>query len=226
MLEATLGGKPISEKDPQGLLNFYADLSRVHCLAEETGRAQDFDAKSTIDAVLKKKLPHLTAKWFKKFVKYRKSNNADLGFSDFLDFVDEEHSLAEMYFRAMGSFGATGGGAKPPVVGAKIAATSAMGGGKSSAGSAAPTPGKCPLCNAAHTLAECHPFRDADAETKRRACSATRACFKCLEPGHIARDCRTETRCTTCQRPHHSWAHAIQPARDGGAANDAGGGAA
>ena len=58
MLEDALSGKPISEKDPQGLLNFYADLSNVHCLAEGTGRALDFDARSTMDTILKKKLPH------------------------------------------------------------------------------------------------------------------------------------------------------------------------
>ena len=195
-------------------------------MAEETGRALDFDTKSTIDAVLKKKLPHLTAKWFKKFVKYRKAQNADLGFTDFLDFVDEEHSLAEMYLRAMGNGGTANGGAKPQIVGAKIAATTATSGGGPGVGGSAPAAGKCALCNATHSLAECSSFRDADVGAKKRACSVARACFRCLEAGHIARDCRAETRCASCQGSHHSWAHTIQPARDGGAANNAGGGGA
>ena len=152
--------------------------------------------------------------------------SSNLGFTDFLDFIDEEHALAEMYFKAMGGGGTMGGGAKPDIVGAKIAATLATGSGRPSVGNTAPAAGRCAMCNAAHALTDCSSCRDADAEAKKRACSAARACFRCLETGHIARNCRTEIRCASCQQPHHSWAHAIQPSCDGGARNDAGGGGA
>ena len=219
MLEEALAGKPVTEKDINGLLVFFTELSSAHELAETTGRAADFDTKSTIDAVLRKKLPHLTAKWFKKFIKFRKANATDLGFSEFLEFIDEEHQLAEMYFRVLGSNVANGNGGKTPLVGAKVAATSAS--TSSKPGGAAATAGRCAACGAGHVLTECSTFRDADADAKRRACATARACYRCLEGGHIARDCKAEVRCTTCQRPHHTWAHAIQ--REGGAANDAGG---
>ena len=222
MLEEALSGKPVAEKDINGLLVFYTELSSAYELAETTGRALDFSTKSTIDTVLRKKLPHLTAKWFKKFIKFRKTNATDLGFSEFLDFIDDEHRLAEMYLRVMGSNTASNNGGKTPLVGAKVAATSASTSGKP--GGAATTAGRCAACGAGHALTECSTFRDADADAKRKACALARVCYRCLEGGHIARDCKAEIRCATCQRSHHTWAHTIQ--REGGAANDAGGASA
>ena len=66
MLEEALQGKPVVEKDPNNLLKFYAKLQSMYSMAEDTGRAGEFETRSTTDCILKKKLPHLTAKWCRK----------------------------------------------------------------------------------------------------------------------------------------------------------------
>ena len=140
-------------------------------------------------------------------MKHQRTHGVDLSFDEFLNFVDEEHAQSEMFFKAMADKTGTGQ-AKTPVVGAKVAATSAATQVKTAA---APTSSTgCPACGANHLVAECAKFRDSSADDKRRICMSAGVCFRCIEMGHLARNCRSGVSCATCQQRHHTWAHVLQ----------------
>ena len=203
MLEEILQGKAVQARDPSTLLDFYAKLLSVYTLAEETGRAADFETPTTIDSILKRKVPFLADKWCKKAVKHFSLHEIELTFKEFLDFINDERSLSERYVRAMGgAVGATQTNSKLP--GAKIAATTAS---TSKSGGSATATDCCPLCGATHRLANCDVFKKATAEEKRKACFSARTCYKCLEQGHVAKFCKSDARCETCLRQHLTLMH-------------------
>lgn len=215
MLDELLGGKAVSDKDPNALLDFYARLSSVYSLAQETDRASDFETRSVIDAILRKKLPHLLQKWFKKSVKHQRERSADLRFVDFLSFVDEEHAVFDQMHRAMGGIstvvaGGSGGKAAPSV---KVAAAGVSGAVKTLPTAAVPAGGACPACGAGHSISDCAAFQDKPMEEKRRVCITARLCYKCLVAGHSAARCAVQVVCATCGGAHHTLSHEIFAAR-------------
>ena len=92
----------VQARDPSTLLDFYAKLLSVYTLAEETGRAANFETPTTIDSILKRKVPFLADKWCKKAVKHFSLHETELNFREFLEFINDERSLSERYVRAMG----------------------------------------------------------------------------------------------------------------------------
>ena len=63
MLEELLSGEKIDQKDVQGFLSFVLKLENCYLLARDTGRADEFERKSTHRDILFKKLPHLADRW-------------------------------------------------------------------------------------------------------------------------------------------------------------------
>lgn len=205
MLEELLTGKVIGEKDHSLLLTFYAKMQSVYALAKETGRAADFEAKSVVDTILRKKLPHMMNKWFKKSVRHQREKNEDLTFSDFLRFLDEEHAVAELLAKAMQGAQAGPKTGQPP---ARIAATG-MGKERSQGGLAKTPARECCVCGAGHAVTACSAFRSMSAADKRKQCQSGGLCFKCLERGHAARFCPEEGKCASCGQMHHTLLHAL-----------------
>ena len=203
MLEGMLVGKAIGEKDNDAFLMFYAKLTSVYQLAQETGRAQDFEGRTVVEVILYKKLPFLQRRWCKKAVRYTAATKMDLGFADFLEFLNEEHAVAEMMTRSTANAQAVQRTAQM----AKVAATSAEKVGVKPAEKDA-----CSMCKANHPLTACTAFRNASAEEKRRACISGRICYRCLVPGHSARTCKDGGNCSSCgQAGHHALVHVLFP---------------
>ena len=99
MLDEVLQGKAIDEKDHSGLLDFFAKLTSVHSLACETNKGGDFENKLVVKTIIEKKLPHLKVKWARKAVKYKLANKSEMEFAQFLEYIDEEHTISEMISR-------------------------------------------------------------------------------------------------------------------------------
>ena len=217
MLDDALAGKAIGEKDHAALLNFYAKLTSVYTLAKETGRALDFEARSVIETILKKKLPHLMDAWYKKVVKHRRGKKRTLKFEDFLSYLDDEHAVMEMLANARHG----GQNAPKPTQTAKVAATAVV--------KAAPSGAKkesCAMCGAAHPLAMCATFRDNTVNEKRRVCIQNSICYRCLLPGHGLRGCSSSEKCASCGGSHHTSVHALFAPKTGAAPAAAAGAAA
>ena len=205
MLDEVLQGKTVDEKDHNGMLDFYARLVSVHSFAVETKKADDFENKLVVKTIVEKKLPFLKDKWAKKVVRYRKKNNSDLKFADFLEFIDEEQTISEMlsgYHRSNNQ--------NKPAASAKISATTANAAAKKDT---MPTPvpktapGLCPRCDGKHGLASCPTYCEMNASDRRKFNKNLGICFRCLEGGHLAKACPSTITCDKCNGFHHPLAH-------------------
>ena len=211
-LEELLQGKPLPEKDANALLEFWGKLAGIYATAKDTNRAGEFETKTTMDTIVRRKTPHLSVKWAEKCVKCRMNNDRELNFTEFLEFINERHDFLDHLNRITATTGGhtvqrSGGGGSS----AKVAATStAPAAATKAAAKAAPKSTGCVVCGAGHSIAVCEQFRELEIGAKKTAVYNAGACFKCLERGHLARDCKFEGRCVTCQRAHHDAAHTLQ----------------
>ena len=223
MLEDALQGKQVPEKDPGALLDFYTKLEGIYTLAAETKRAKDFETKTVVDTILKKKLPHMMEKWFKKVVKFRIQKDGDLQFCDFLGFLDEEHSLAEHLQRANGVSASN----SQKTSNVKVASTTVSStkktsnagnagdaGGVRNPGSTEGAAARCTFCSGEHFIGECSNYKKMTGEARKAICMSSRLCFKCLGTDHAARNCK-EKACPTCGHPHHQLLHDAYTAKGG-----------
>ena len=208
MMDELLQGKALPEKDANGLLEFYGKLAGVYEIAVQTNRAGEFETRATVETILKKKLPHFSAKWTERAIKCQLTNDRELSFLEFLNFINERHEFLDRFNRTMATPAHVSGASKAQGGGAKVAATT-VAPAATTTKPAAKAAG-CAACGATHSMADCAKFASMEAGAKRRACMSAGACFRCLETGHLAATCGAEMKCATCQRAHHSAAHELQ----------------
>jgi hypothetical protein len=68
----------------------------------------------------------------------------------------------------------------------------------------------CAYCRAAnHKLEDCKIFKALPAVEAKKWIMDAYLCFRCLRPGHGARDCQVEVECSSCKRNHHTQMHDI-----------------
>lgn len=65
----------------------------------------------------------------------------------------------------------------------------------------------CLKCKAAHNLYECKDFLGLSIHDRRGFIASNRLCFNCLSSGHNALSCRSQYKCRTCNRKHHTSIH-------------------
>ena len=164
MMDEVLQVKALPEKDANALLEFYGKLAEIYAMAEQTGRAGEFETRTSIEAVLKKKLPHLSVKWTEKAVKCRMNQDRDMTFREFLNFINERHDFLDQLNRTM-----AGSSFQPSV-------SKGAGGAKVAATAAAPTTGStkpavktagCAACGDAHSMADCAKFAGLETGAKQ-----------------------------------------------------------
>ena len=69
----------------------------------------------------------------------------------------------------------------------------------------------CPVCDTdSHRLLDCRKFQQMTVKDRVTAAMKAGRCFRCLQAGHMARDC--DKNCKKCDRRHHSLLH--DPSRD------------
>ena len=142
----------------------------------------------------------------------------------FLTFLNDEHTFLQRYntlypqtsSQAPASSKAQGAkvavtGAAPTSKGAP-AASSKTTTGSTPTNTATESP-KCVSCGQAHGVEDCATFKALSVEAKKKACSDAGACFRCGSPGHLARRCRTDVKCTTCNKGHKTVLHEVQAQR-------------
>ena len=205
MLDEVLQGKTIDEKDHNGLLDFYAKLTSVHSLACETDKGSDFENKLVVKTIIEKKLPHMKVKWARKAVKYKLANKSEMSFAQFLEYIDEEHTISEMLSRYSG-----GSSYNKPTANAKVSTTTANPAAKkesSSAPTKKPATGNCPRCDAGHKLDACSIFSEMTSPDRRKFMKNQGLCFRCMSSGHMAKACDSGIKCDQCDIPHHPMLH-------------------
>ena len=151
----------------------------------------------------------------------------------FLTFLNDEHTFLQRY-NAFCPQNSSQAHTSSKVQGAKVAATGAAPASKGApAGSSKGVTGaastatttespKCVSCSQAHGVEECATFKALSVEAKKKTCNDAGACYRCGAPGHLARRCRTDAKCTTCNKAHKTILHEIQVQRAPEAPIDAG----
>ncbi|ODM86985.1 hypothetical protein Ocin01_19697, partial [Orchesella cincta] len=66
---------------------------------------------------------------------------------------------------------------------------------------------KCPLCKSEHNLFKCQIFLSIPLNEKHEIVKKFNLCFNCLRSDHRINDCRSQSKCRTCSRKHHSLLH-------------------
>ena len=129
-------------------------------------------------------------------------------FSEFLAFLNKEHRFLDQFNRSMA--GVSGNpGAKSGSGNAKVAAATATTPTPKTQNTAPKTTG-CAACGGNHQMSACDKFDGLEVAARRKMVMSSGSCFKCLEGGHLARHCKSEVKCATCQRNHHTKAHELQ----------------
>ena len=67
---------------------------------------------------------------------------------------------------------------------------------------AAPSAIMCCFCQQPHPSAKCTTV--AQVEARKQILKGSGRCFRCLRRGHIARECRSATKCSNCNGRHHT----------------------
>ena len=144
------------------------------------------------------------------------------GFVDFLAYLNDEHFVVEKLYRSFGGVKAVSSAVtqKPGGFGARVAATGAAEvkklsavpvGGRAPVGSGASAPSSpCLHCKGPHSIGGCVPFRTVEPRVKRALVRSNNLCYRCLCPGHLARDCQGSPECDECGGPHHTSLHSVQ----------------
>ncbi|KRZ48067.1 hypothetical protein T02_3489 [Trichinella nativa] len=73
--------------------------------------------------------------------------------------------------------------------------------------------GNCPFCEGKHKGAVCEKFTRADLPRRMAMARSKGVCFKCLEAGHLAKNCRENRTCAVdgCEQTHHELLHSSTP---------------
>ncbi|KRX53725.1 hypothetical protein T09_8680, partial [Trichinella sp. T9] len=73
--------------------------------------------------------------------------------------------------------------------------------------------GNCPFCEGKHKGAVCEKFTRADRPRRMVMARSKGVCFKCLEAGHLAKNCRENRTCAVdgCEQTHHELLHSSTP---------------
>lgn len=217
MLRDALKGGPIQERDTNGLLLFYSKLLSKHRLAVNFGRAHEFDAEFVIQEVLKK-VPHLAKKWVSKVVKVSVRGGKELGFTDFLSYLDEQHSEADR-MRAYYNHSNQASGPKNhkvSMIGNRRSGQPAderVETPEADVNSTTAVDNGCLACTRHHPLDKCEDFAKMDPETMKLTLSRSRGCFRCGDTTHMARRCPARLTCETCNGRHATFLHPIQSIR-------------
>jgi len=67
----------------------------------------------------------------------------------------------------------------------------------------------CVSCNGNHALHKCDNFRKLPVRERRNLVKGKKNCFNCLGRGHMSRECKSNNRCATCNKSHHSLLHKV-----------------
>ncbi|XP_061394008.1 uncharacterized protein LOC133329549, partial [Musca vetustissima] len=65
----------------------------------------------------------------------------------------------------------------------------------------------CPCCGKRHFLYKCFKFAAMSSASKREFINSNKICRNCLNIGHFSKDCKSTSRCKSCNLAHHTIMH-------------------
>ncbi len=65
----------------------------------------------------------------------------------------------------------------------------------------------CQHCKGAHLLYQCTILKDMSPDQRHEIVKSLKLCYNCLRDGHSYKECRSESRCRRCNKPHNTFLH-------------------
>ena len=187
----------IGSTDVAGLRNFIDFLHQCRTAKRSFSALKILDDESENTALTKKLPVWIARQWARKVSAYRESTGEYPPFSDFVDFLVQEDTVAnDPLSRELQKVE----NAKERVRGGSFAAEVSM---KQDGRNF----GRCLFCNERHSLDMCKKFGAESFELRQRFVRENRLCFGCLIRGHIARECRNRRVCQFCEEGHPTSMH-------------------
>ena len=175
------------------LRRLFDDVS-CHVRSLKTLGVESATYGSLLCPVLMNKIPHDL-----QLIISRKVAEADWTIDKLLELIEEELTARER-------IGARQGRSQPRYGDRKPLTTPSLISGQSSG------PSACCYCNNSHLPENCDTVTQI--ESRKQALRRSGQCFVCLRRGHLARDCRSSSRCQICKGRHHSSICSnVQPSR-------------
>ena len=193
----------IAGTDIMGLRSFVDYLKQCETVKESYQGLRTLDDESE-NAEMIKKLPlWLSRQWTRKVAVLRRATGEYPSFSDFVEFLSEEDSIAhDPLARTLQKSEA----AKAKRTGTSFASDSRTevpipGGanGKSF--------GTCYFCGEKHSIQVCEKFASQTFDYRQQYTRNHQLCFGCLVRGHVVRDCKNKRVCKRCQGGHPTSMH-------------------
>lgn len=69
------------------------------------------------------------------------------------------------------------------------------------------SPVLCRVCNGDHKVFACDKFKTLSVHDRKKLVNRHILCFKCLNPGHSVRSCKSSWNCSKCNRLHNTLLH-------------------
>ena len=195
ILNSLSNGKKVS--GPQGMRQLSDEIAEARAVLNKTGDAVEMNSQSVIKGVLARCPLFIQRKWSKLALDIRERDGNYPGFLELENFMKKEAMRASdpMY----GMLTETKAQIKTNVLSAEPESTR----GKFSRDR------YCVVCGAKHELWNCQEFKSLNVDDKFAAARTCGACYICLQRGHMASMCQTESRCATngCGGKHHTLLH-------------------
>ena len=223
-------GPKIGNNDYQAIIDLAKEMSKCYTTLKQLDYMSDLNCTQTLCAITNRLPQHIKTKWMDKAVWYDKLNREPY-FYEFADFMkdraaaykttvgeeirrhekeskqtksEEKSKKTESKQTVSRTLATTGNTAESPTTLTKTPEISTQN------SKSAPRKKTCTKCSEEHFIADCKSFQAFSVAKRREFCAEKGLCFNCLNLGHRIKDCRTRTRCSECQRKHHSLLHTDQ----------------
>jgi hypothetical protein len=203
-----ISGK-IEKNDLEAHLNLMADLSGIKNHAKIAGVEEQLDRVDIVRDLVMAKIPYAADEFYSKEAKEKRKNpKFRYNFQNLIDRVEERAQVLKAQGKTMSQKSQT----------AKVAATSAnaivqgpmtyQNALRDSPPEQQPVLHNCGFCDSMHKTEECGKLQEMPLETRLSELRRKGMCFRCLEGGHISRNCQKSTvRCNECHGRHQTILH-------------------
>ena len=220
-IQPIIASGKVDKNDLEGHLNLLADLGGVRSYAKIAGVEEQLSRVDIIRDLVMAKVPYAADEFYSKEAKEKRKNpHFRYNFNDLFWKIEERAQV----LKAQGKTVTTTQKSQT----AKVAATSSQApqfGPKTYGNVVKESPPKqqppivhCVYCNNRHQTNECSKLKEMTLEKRLTELKRKGMCFRCLEGGHLARECdkSATVKCKECGGRHQTLLHGrieIQEAR-------------
>ena len=191
-------------------MTLYGELKAAYATAFRAGDAQDFDRQQHLKGIVESRLSYMSTKFWEKYEKHLRKNNAKLRFSDLLDLIMRRMRV----LKVQGAAAVTPTPLVHTAPRPEVVSCACQGASYAGESASSPSAERCNVCADSHSTQRCTTLGSLPVEERVSLLSSRRLCFICLRHGHIGTQCpeKATTMCECCARyGHNTLLHGRKP---------------